>query len=94
MTNSGNCQHPVDKPGWLIGFTFSGCRVDGDGVVEIGLTGAHFYGDGEALDDLVGALTDDVNANDLFFRSLNDELEGGRFLVWFVYHAEVERLEG
>ena len=58
--------------------------MDGEGVVEIGLTGAHFYSDSKALDDLIGALTDDVNANNLFFRSLHDELEGGRFLVGFI----------
>jgi hypothetical protein len=74
--------------------TFSGCRVDCDGVIEIGLTGAHFNGNGEALDDLVGALADDVNADDSFFWTVYNEFEGCRLLVGFVDHAKVERLEG
>jgi len=73
---------------------FSRRGVDCDGVVEISLTGAHLYGDGEALDHFVGALADDVNANDSFFGTLYDEFEGGRLLVMFFDHAEVERLEG
>ena len=74
--------------------TFSRCGVDGDSVVEIGLTGAHFDRDGEALDNLVGALADDVNADDSFFGTLDDELEGGRLFFVFFDHAEVERPEG
>jgi len=74
--------------------TLSGCWVDGDGVVEINLAGAHLYGDGETLDNLVGALTDDVEAHNSFFRTLHDELEGGGLFVLFLYHAEVEGLEG
>jgi len=68
--------------------------VDCDGVIEIGLTGAHFHGNGEALDDLVGALADDVKTDDSFFWTLYDEFEGCRLLVAFVDHAKVERLEG
>jgi len=68
--------------------------VDGDGVVEIDLTSPHFDGDGEALDDLIGALADDVKAHNSFFGALHDELEGGWLLVMFLDHAEVEGLEG
>jgi hypothetical protein len=68
--------------------------VDSDGVVEINLASPHFYGDGETLDDLVGALTDDVEAHNSFFGTLHDELEGSGFLVVFLDHAEVEGLEG
>lgn len=74
--------------------TFSRCGVDCDGVVEVSLTGAHFHSDGEALDDLVGTLADDVDANNSFFGTLYDKLEGCRFLVLFFDHAEVKRLEG
>ena len=68
--------------------------MDGNGVVEINLASPHFHGDGETLDDLVGALTDDVNAHDSFFGALDDELEGGGFFVVFLDHAEIEGLEG
>ena len=74
--------------------TLSGCWVNGDGVVEIDLASPHLYGDGEALDDLVGALTDDVEAYDPFLGTLHDELEGGGLLVFFLDHAEVKGLEG
>jgi len=74
--------------------TFSGCWVNGHGVVEIDLPSAHFDGDGEALDDLIGALADDVEAHNAFFGALHDELEGGWFLMMFLDHAEVEGLEG
>lgn len=70
-------------------FTFSRCGVDGNGVVEISLTSAHLYGDGEALDDFVGALANDVQTDDSFFWTLYDELEGCRLLVVFFDHAEV-----
>lgn len=68
--------------------------MDGDGVVEINLAGPHLYGDGKTLDDLVGTLTNDVEAHDSFFGTLHDELEGGGLLVLFLYHAEVEGFEG
>jgi len=68
--------------------------VDGNGVVKISLASPHLYGDGEALDDLVGALANDMEAHDSFFGTLHDELEGGGLLVLLLYHAEVERLEG
>jgi len=68
--------------------------VDGDGAVEISLASPHLYGDGETLDDLVGALTDDVEAHNTFFGTLDDELEGCGLLVVFLDHAEVEGLEG
>ena len=74
--------------------TFSGCWVNGDGVVEINLASPHLNSDSEALDDLVGTLTNDVEAHDPFFWTLHDELESGGFLVVFVDHAEVEGLEG
>lgn len=74
--------------------TFSRSGVDGNSVVEIDLTGTHFYSDGEALDNLVGALADDVHANDSFFGTLYDDLEECRLLVGFLDHAKVERLEG
>jgi len=76
------------------GLTFSGCWVDGDGVVEIDLTGTHFYGDGEALDDFIRALTDDMEAHNSFFGTLHDELEAGGLLVVLLDHAEVEGFEG
>jgi len=68
--------------------------VDGDGVVEVNLTSPHLYGDSETLDDLIGALTDDVEAHDSFFGTLYDELEGGGLLVVLLNHAEIEGLEG
>ena len=74
--------------------TLSRCWVDGDGVVEIDLASPHLYSDGEALNDFVGALTDDVDAYDPFFGTLDDELEGGGLLVLFLDHAEIKGLEG
>lgn len=68
--------------------------MDGNGAVEISLASPHLYGDGEALDDLVGALTDDVEAYNTFFGTLDDELEGCGLLVVFLDHAKVEGLEG
>jgi len=68
--------------------------MDGDGAVEIGLASPHLYGDGKALDDLVGPLTDDVDTHNSLFGALDDELEGGGLLVMFVDHTEVEGLEG
>ena len=68
--------------------------MDGDGIVEINLASSHFYGNGETLDDLVGALTNDVEAHNSFFWTLHDEFEGCGFLVFFLDHAEVEGLEG
>jgi len=68
--------------------------VDGDGAIEIDFASPHFYSDGETLDDLVGALTNDVEAHNSFFGTLDDELEGGGLLVVFLDHAEVEGLEG
>ena len=40
-----------------------------DRVVEVGFGGTHFDGDGEALDNFIGTVTDDVTTNDLFIRS-------------------------
>lgn len=82
------------KIAWIRELTFSGSWVDGDGVVEINLASPHLDGDGKALDDLVGTLTDDVNAHNSFFGTLHDELEGGGLLVVLLDHAEVEGLEG
>ena len=74
--------------------TFPGRWVDGNGVVEINLAGPHLYGDGKALDNLVGALTDDVETHNSFFGTLHDKFEGCGLLVAFIDHAEVEGLEG
>ena len=68
--------------------------MDGDGVIEISLASPHLYGDGETLDDLVGALTNDMEAHNSFFGTLHNKLEGGGLLVVFLDHAEVEGLEG
>lgn len=68
--------------------------MDGDGVIQVNLTSPHFYGDGEALDDLIGALTDYMEAHNSFLGTLHDELEGGGFLVMFLDHTEIEGLEG
>ena len=68
--------------------------MNGNSVFEVGLAGAHFYSDGEALDNFVRALADDVETNNSFFRTLYDELEGCRLLFVFFYHAEVERPKG
>ena len=67
--------------------------MNGDGVVQIDLAGPHLYGNGETLDDLVGALTNDMDADNSFFGTLYDELEHGGFLVVFINHAEIEGLE-
>lgn len=67
--------------------------MDGDGVVEVDLTSPHFYGDGKALDDLIGALTDDMEAHNSFFGALHDEFEGGGLLVVLFDHAEIEGFE-
>jgi len=74
--------------------TFSGRWMDGDGVVEINLASANLYGDGETLDDFVGTLTDDMNADNSFFGTLHDELKGCGFFVVLIDHAEIEGLEG
>ena len=74
--------------------TFSRCGVNCDSVVEIDLAGAHLHSDSKALNDLVGALADNVDAHNPFFGALHDKLEGSRFPVLFLDHAEVERLEG
>lgn len=68
--------------------------MDGDGVVEISLASPHLDSDGEALNDLVGTLTDDVDTHNSFFGALHDELEGGGLLVEVLDHAKVEGLEG
>ena len=68
--------------------------MDGDGVVEINLASPHLDGDGETLDDLIGSLTDDVDAHNSFFGTYHDELEGGGLLVVLLNHAKVEGLEG
>ena len=68
--------------------------MDGDSVVEVNLASPHLDSDGKALDDLVGALTDDVDAHNPLFGTLNYELEGGGLLVMLINHAEVEGLEG
>lgn len=73
---------------------FSRCGVDSNSTVEISLSSAHLYGDGETLDDLIGTLTNDVDPNDSFLGALHDELEFCGFLVLFVDHAEIERFEG
>ena len=96
MTNSvdGRSLAPFQKGLDGEELTFSGCWVDGDGIVKIGLTSTHFDGDGEALDDLIGTLTEDVEAHNSFFGTLHDEFEGGWLLVVLLNHAEVEGLEG
>ena len=63
------------------------------GVVQINLSGPHLYGNGETLDDLARALTNDMDADNSFFRPLYDELEHGGFLVMLIDHAEIEGLE-
>jgi hypothetical protein len=73
--------------------TFSGCWVDGDSVVEINLASSHLDSDSETLDDLIGTLADDMDADNSFFGTLHDELEGSGLLVRLLNHAEVEGLE-
>ena len=68
--------------------------MDGDSVVEIDFSSPHLDGDGETLDDLIGALTDDMDAHDSLFGTLHDELEGGGLLVVLINHTEIEGLEG
>jgi hypothetical protein len=40
--------------------------MNGNGVVEIGLSGSHLDGDNKALHHLVGTLADNVETEDLF----------------------------
>ena len=68
--------------------------MNSDSIVEISLSSAHLYSDGETLDDLIGTLTNDVEPDDSFLGALHDELEFCGFLVLFVDHAEIERFEG
>lgn len=59
-------RHAVGCPGVLAqGDEFFGAGgVDGDRAVEVGLAGAHLERDGKALQHLVGAVADDVQADD------------------------------
>ena len=68
--------------------------MNGDSVVEINLASPHLDSDSKALDDLVGTLTDDMDAHNVFFGTLYDELESGGLLVILFDHAEVKGLEG
>ena len=55
--------------------------MDGDGVVEIALGGAHADGDRKALQHLVGILADEVATHDLFFRADAHQFHRGRWLA-------------
>ena len=67
--------------------------MDGDSVVEIDFSSPHLDGDGEALDDLIGALADDMDAHDPLFGTLYDKFEGRGLLVVLINHTEIEGLE-
>ena len=59
--------HFAYRGGYLHGHQLLGTGgVDRDSVVEIGLGGTHFHGHGETLQHLVGAVADDVQADDPF----------------------------
>lgn len=55
---------------------------------------SHLDGHSESLQHLIRSDTDEVQSNDLLLGSLDDELEGGRLLVFGVHHRVVERGEG
>lgn len=74
--------------------TLSRRWVNSDSVVQILLRRAHFQRNREALDDLVAAETDDVNADDLLLWAGDDELVDGWLLLFFLDHGEVEGAEG
>lgn len=55
--------------------------MNGDGVVEIPLGGAHADGDGETLQDLVGGFTQQVQADDLLLAAGADQLHQAALLT-------------
>lgn len=62
-------------------------------AVKVSLGGTHLDGNTEALQNLVAALAEDVQANDSLVRTLADELVGGRTLVLRLHHGVVHGSE-
>lgn len=63
--------------------------VDGEGGVKVGFASAHAKGNSEALDDLVGVASDEMDAEDVFVFAVDDELHGG---FGFVVAESVEHV--
>ena len=51
--------------------------MNGDRVIEVGFGGTHFHRDGEALDNFICTVADDVTANDLLIRSGCHQFDDG-----------------
>jgi hypothetical protein len=58
-----------------------GGRVDGDGLVELRLRGAHLHGDGQGLDDLGRIEADHVGADDPLAGAVDHQLHHGLFVA-------------
>ncbi len=53
---------------------FRRCRMQCHGRVEIGLFGAHFYGNSQKLRHLAGILAENMHAEDAVCRAIGDDL--------------------
>lgn len=56
--------------------------MNGDCIIKISLSRAHFDGDAESLEDLVTTEADDMQADDALLLTDNDELIGGGWLMF------------
>lgn len=63
--------------------------VDGERGVKVGFASAHAKGHSEALDDLVGVASDEMDAEDVFIFAVDDQLHGG---FGFVVAESVEHV--